>query len=89
MQYNSFKLCNLWYYLLPFFNELQFTATWNITYYQANINLEKRLLTRDSVLIYLIQVSQKYKNKRNAFDSYEFKIKFAIILNYLLLTRLS
>ena len=58
-------------------------------YYQANISLEKSLLARDLLLIYLIQLSQKHKSKKWFLFIYEFKINFFIIFNYLLIRRLS
>ena len=38
-------------------------------YCLVDINLGKNLLMHDSLLIHLIQLCQKYNNKRNAFDS--------------------
>ena len=39
-------------------------------YCQANVILEKRLLVRDLLPIHMIELCQKYENRRNIFDSF-------------------
>ena len=40
-----------------------------LTFCQANINMEKNLRVHNLLLIHLIRLCQKYKKKRNIFDS--------------------
>ena len=61
------KPVNFAKFLRTLFKKYLFCET--TMYCLVDINLGKNLLMPDSLLIHLIQLCQKYNNKRNAFDS--------------------